>query len=294
MRGIGAQLWERRIVPFLVAIGMRPQDICAMRWSWVLDVNGFKTHIHGGLAVKDLAGRLVLGQPKTGVRDLFLFPWVAGFLDRLYEAQGRPPLDALVIPNGNGKFMNWGNWRDQVWYPALYRAGLANAAVPRAEGAFDPYLLRHIGATTMLHAARHDSEPGGYSGKEVARQFGHSASTLYRVYADVIEEAKGVTGHTMDEILSNAWREAWGPMPGEEGYEHVLLTTREAADLTARYASEVGAPFRAVSVSALGARIARGHLPATERNGRYLISEWDLAWHGLIPPRLNGGGSPAR
>lgn len=270
MRGAGAQLLERRIVPVLIAIGMRPQDICAMRWSWCRDIDGFRRYISTTDAVKDLGGHLVLGEPKTGTRDLYLFDWVAMLLGRLYEAQGRPSLSGLVIPNSNGDLLDWGNWRDGIWYPALHRAGIAEAAEPNASGALDPYLIRHIGATTMLHALRHDGHLGSYSSEEVARQFGHTAETLHRVYADIPNNLHGVAGLTMDQILATAWAGIWGPMPGEEGYEEVLVTTAEASELTG------------IAINALGGRIARGTLPAQRIGSRYAIAEWDLVWNGLL------------
>jgi DNA primase len=62
-----------------------------------------------------------------------------------------------VLTNTKGGAVSWANWRQRLWYPALHRAGIADAPVASAKGAFDPYTLRHTCATVMLHA----SKPGG-------------------------------------------------------------------------------------------------------------------------------------
>jgi hypothetical protein len=170
MRGTPAQVFQRRIRVVLIAIGMRPQTIDASRWSCYRDARGPLRQITAVKAVKDVHGRLMLGQPKTGKHVLYQFDWVAGMLDWLYRLQGCPPLDRLAFPNINGDLQDQGNWREQIWYPALHRAGIAKGAETDAEGAFDPYLERHIGVTTMLAARRHDGASGGYLPGEVAQR----------------------------------------------------------------------------------------------------------------------------
>jgi len=271
------KLIEWRVIPFLIGTGLRPQDICAARWSWFRDAKGWLRYITADEAVKDLGGYLLLGQPKTGPRVLYLFDAIAELLELIWRAQGEPGLDALVFPNCDGGLLDWGNWRHRVWYPALERAGFAATRATSAPGAFDPYLLRHIGATTMLHARRHD-RPGNYSSPEVARQFGHSAQTLHSVYADIPEDMHGIAGLTIDEIIRRAWREVWGPMPGAPDYEDKLLTTARAMELTG------------LAVNSLGGRIVRGTLPAQRRGSRYLVSEFDLVWHGCSGRGSGCGG----
>lgn len=276
MRGDPLTLWQRRLIAVLIVIGMRPQDICAFCWCWCRDEHGPLEYISGPEAVKDIAGYLTLGEPKTGERMLYQFPFVAELLDRLYLAQGSPSLETLSFPNAVGGLLDWGNFRTEVWYPALRRGGISrapeNGGPPSAAdlGAFEPYLLRHIGATIMLHATRHDGE-GLYSPHEVARQFGNSAETINRIYGDVLDVGREYRGKTMDEILRQAWREVWGPMPGEPDYRERLLTTVEAAKLTG------------ISVGSLDGRIARGTLPARREGRHYLIGEFDLRWAGLLP-----------
>ena len=275
MRGSVAQIEAGRLVPELIAYeGMRPQDVCAMRHRWWRDENGPRSHILLEDAVKDLKGHLVIGEAKTGEREPVLWPSVAEQLERVYQAQGCPDLDALVVPNEVGTYLDWGNWR-RVWYRALYLAGISNAPAASAPGAFEPYLLRHIAAVTMTHAQRPAEVGGGvYSRYEVARHLGHTVDTLDKVYADIPGDLLGIAGLTMDEIIRRARREAWGPIPRDPDYEEVLYTTNEASSLTG------------VSITALCARCQRGSLPAVLDGGKYYISDHALVLVGLLPPVL--------
>jgi hypothetical protein len=124
----------------------------------------------------------------------------------------------------------------------------------------------------MLVARRHDGADGGYAPGEVARQFAHSVETLHRTYHHLPKDPHRVAGKTMDQLLHGAFREVWGTMPGDPDYEEVLLTTCEASLLTG------------ISVASLGGRISRGTLPGRREDGRYLVSEFDLAWMGLLHP----------
>ena len=272
MRGTPVRVFQRRMRPALIAIGMRPQTIDGAAWSCYRDLRGPLRMITAEDAVKDVHGHLMRGQPKTGTHVLYQFDWIAQMLDQLYHLQGCPPLDALAMPNVRGGMQDQGNWRTEIWYPSLYRAG--NSAGPQADaaGAFPPYFERHIGVTTMLAARRHDGRDGGYAPGEVARQFANSVETIHRSYHHLPRDPHKVAGKTMNEILSGSFREVWGPMPGNPDYEEVLLTTREAALLTG------------ISVARLGGRISRGTLPASRLGHRYLVSEFDLAWMGLLHP----------
>ena len=283
MRGTPVQVLQRRMRPVLIAIGMRPQTIDAATWGCYRDARGPVRMITATDAVKDVHGRLMLGQPKTGTHVLYQFDWVAGMLDRLYHLQGCPPLDQLAMPNVHGGMQDQGNWRTQIWYPALHRAGISTRPDADGAGAFPPYFERHIGVTTMLAARRHDGADGGYTPGEVACQFANSVETIHRTYHHLPKDPHKVAGKTMDEILLGAFREVWGPMPGDPDYQQVLLTTREAALLTG------------ISVADLGGRISRGTLPAERAGSRYLVSEFDLAWAGLLHPgkRPRQPGLPA-
>lgn len=271
MRGHPILILQRRLVPELIVMGMRPSDILAMRHRWWRDKNGPRQRLSIDAAVKDLAGHLLEGEPKTGERDLDLFPAIAEWLELLYQLQGCPDLDTLVIPNRNGGLLDWGNYRDDAWYPALHRAGLTDEPTSAAPGGFHPYLLRHVGVTLMTHAER--PEGGTYARDEVAYQFGHTVGTLDRVYARIPNDLHGIGGRTMDEIIRNARRHVWGPMPGDPDYEQIEYDLLEAAELTG------------VKHKALAARIQRGSILGSKRKGKYYVTEFDLTWHGFIPLR---------
>lgn len=211
--------------------------------------------MHIDSAVKNLRGHLLEGEPKTGARDLYLFASIAEQLEAIYQLAGCPGLDDLTFPNELGGLLQWGNWRKNIWYPALHRAGIANGPGADADGAFYPYVLRHVGATLMLHAERPDG--GSYSELEVARQFGHTVGTLERVYAAIPKDLHGIAGLTIDEILRNARRHFHGPMPGDPDYEEIEYDLLQAADLTG------------IHHKALAARIQRGSIPGSRRRGKY-------------------------
>jgi hypothetical protein len=271
MRGSRVQIEERRLVPELIAYeGLRPSDVLALRHrDWREEQGAVHTHLKVDSAVKNLGGHLLEGEPKTGSREPYLFAAVVEQLERVYEAQGRPPLDHLVCPDSKGELVNWGNWRRDVWYPALERAGLAAGPGATAEGAFEPYLLRHIGCTVMAHAQRHDTDrPATYSLLEVARQFGHSVDTLEKVYADIPDDMHGIAGLTVDQIIRTARREAWGPFPGDSDYEEVLYTLAQASVLTG------------ISHSGLCARVQRGYCRQGAKTGS--TSSVSSTWSGSV------------
>jgi hypothetical protein len=272
IRGTWKQIEERRgAVELLGFGGLRPSEICAATHSWWRDANGPRRYISVTSAIKDVAGLLEEEPPKTGARDVYLFDALAWQLERIYQAQGCPPLDSLICPNRRGTFQDWGNWRDDYWYQALHRAALAERVAATATGAFDPYILRHILAGAMTHAVRPAEWGGGtYSRAEVARQLGHSVQTLDRVYADIPGDLHGIAGMTMDEMIRAARRQIWGALPGDLDFEDELLTLYEAERITG------------ISHRNLCARIYRGSLPGRDRGARKVISRFDLRWCGLI------------
>ena len=274
VRGSVATIEQDRLVAELIAFGgLRPQVICAMRHRWWRDTNGPRTHMLIEDAVKDVSGHLMLGEPKTGKYEPVIWPAIAEQLERVYQAQGCPSLDALTVPNEKGTLLAWGNWRRR-WYRSLFKAGIAKENDSSAEGAFDPYLCRHIGVVTMLHAQRPAAIGGGnYSRYEVAKHHGHTVETLDNVYAGIPQDLFGIAGMTMDEIVRAGRRAAWGPIPGDADYEEILYTTVEASQLTG------------LGVNLLSNRARLGNLPARRQGHRYLISDHDLVLVGLLAPR---------
>lgn len=265
---------SRAAIELITYGGFRPEDVCAMRHFWWRNEDGPIEYLRIPEALKDIRGHKLLGEPKTGKRRPMLWPALGEQLERVYQAQGCPGLDALVRPDSIGGYLDWGNWRQGQWYRALHRAGISNGAKPKSDGAFEPYLSRHVGICAMLHAIRPPELGGGaYSRDEVARQYGHTVDTLNKVYADIPADLHGIAGLTVDQIIRRARREAWGPIPGDPDYEEILYTTTEAAKLTG------------ISVNALCGRIKRGSLPAQRMNWRQLVSDHHLVLLGLLTPR---------
>jgi hypothetical protein len=102
MLGDPLTIRRRRVIPKLIATGMRPSDIMAMRDDWWRDENGPKEFIHVDGAVKDLEGHLIEGEPKTGERDLYLFESVADELEAIYQLAGHTGLAELTIRTPTG------------------------------------------------------------------------------------------------------------------------------------------------------------------------------------------------
>ena len=99
IRGTWRQVEERRGVLELLGFGgLRPSEICAERHSWWRDAHGPKRFMTVSSAIKIVAGQLHEGEPKTGTRDIYLFEALAEQLERIYQAQGYPSLNALIAP----------------------------------------------------------------------------------------------------------------------------------------------------------------------------------------------------
>jgi integrase len=251
--------------------GLRPGEAVALRHEHWRDEDGPLTRIDVESAIKNIRGRLIEGEPKTeSEHEPILWPAIAEELEELYERQGRPPLWTPVPTNTKGGHASWVNWRQRLWYPALHRAGIAKKPKAKAQGAFDPYTLRHTCASVMLHASK--AGGGHYTVLEVARQLGQKPSTTLGVYAHQMDDQSNVAGYTVDEIIRLARREVWGPQPGDPDYEAREYTLAEVASETGR------------SHNALLGRAHRDGLRVHKRNGLYVVSGDELVARGLMPP----------
>lgn len=281
VRGRGLEpLMFRAAIDLIAWEGLRPSEALALRHHHWRDEYGPLPYLDVEAALKSIRGRLVDGKRKTEtLHEPILWPAIAEELEELYELQGRPPLSARVLVNANGGAASWVNWRERLWYPALHRAGIARDPAAKAEGAFDPYTLRHTCATVMLHATK----PGGghYTAHEVARQLGHKASMTLDVYGHLMDDQTDVAGRTVDEIIRLARRHVWGPQPGDPDHVPLEHTLAAASRLTG------------LSHNALLGRAHRGGLTVRKRNGRYVVSHDELVSRGLAdaepPPEPQGG-----
>jgi integrase len=102
-------------------------------------------------------------------RRTILLPSLA--VTAVEEAQWHSP-GRLLFPAAMGGYLNLGNWRKRIWYPALDKAGLERRP---------PYQLRHTFATLSLAA--------GASIEWISRYMGHSdIRTTLRYYARFLPE----------------------------------------------------------------------------------------------------------
>jgi integrase len=125
-------------------------------------------------------GRIVRGQ-KTGRRrdrehrSPTLYAIVGDDLDQVADLRrGR---GGLLFPNDHGKPWtprDYRNWRENVFAPAVERAGVNLGR---------PYDLRHGCASLLLHANRPLTE--------IAEHMGHSVATLSRYYRHLIADRRG-------------------------------------------------------------------------------------------------------
>ncbi len=149
------------LVSLLAYAGLRPQEARRVLWGHVQERT------------------LVVGAPKTAHRrTVRLLEPLAQDLREWRMACGRPGDDRSVIPRpSDGDTMSaksFNVWRDNVFVPALERAGLERAR---------PYDLRHSFASLLLHEGR--------SVIYVARQLGHNARYTLGTYGHVIDELDG-------------------------------------------------------------------------------------------------------
>jgi integrase len=276
---------RRALLTLLIWVGLRPGEALYLRWFHLRNAFGMLDHVAVRGALKDIAGELEEGDTKTHTeRDAITFPFVQAELDALYHAFGAPKLRTRVFPNRGGGPMRWDNFRDRVWYKALFRAGIAEEPEAGAVGAFRPYLARHHAVSALFRAERPDKQR--YSPAQIAESVGNTQQVLHDTYSHILKEddVLGVAGRTIEDIALHTRRHVCGPLPGDPDFEVVEFTTVEASALTR------------LSVSALGERCRRGTLPSRHEDARYLVSEWDLLMAGLLDPsqRRRTGSSQYR
>jgi integrase len=166
-------LRDATILSVLAYAGLRPGECLALRWS---DVGRKTISVSRGLSLgeeKDTKNHLN--------RIVRLLDPVREDLDAWREFSSGDG-DALIFPRRDGwpwKDEDYRNWRSRVFYEA--RAACAK------EAAFTklptPYNLRTAFVSLLLHAQENPVV--------VAQEAGHNVATLFKHYAQVIEDLKG-------------------------------------------------------------------------------------------------------
>ena len=143
-----------RLIVSLIAYGaLRPGEARALQWK----------HIGADLILVEQAAQgSTIATTKT--RKSRSVPICSALADDIAEAERGAP-DDLVVPGERGGVLNWRNWYNRVWLPAMQKAGLSGRS----------YDLRHTFASL---AVAH-----GAPVTEVQAALGHSrASTTLDIY----------------------------------------------------------------------------------------------------------------
>ena len=112
-------------------------------------------------------------------------------------------IDDLVAPSQTGGFLNWNNWRNWIWNPAVIRAGFFRESTKRGrtvKTTVAPYDLRHSFASLLIHEGRNPLL--------VAAAMGHSSGQLiWSTYGHLFEDARLAPSTPMVEAIDAARQE---------------------------------------------------------------------------------------
>jgi len=197
----------------MAACGLRIAEAMALS---IDDIDFDAQEVHVRRQLKKLGEDHVFGLPKSDLeRDVPLPEWAAASV-RVHTAHhrpwpctlpwektgGKPRTHSLLFQWGDGSYVRYRSYSEQVWKPALASAGVIPApetdrrgrrryATTRKEG---PHQLRHFYASVML--------AGGVSVKELAQFLGHKdeAFTL-RVYTHLLPSSRDRARQVMDSRM---------------------------------------------------------------------------------------------
>ena len=178
VRGFRDQL----ILDILLATGMRPGELFALRWSDVMD---------GALYVDEGFSRGHMDAPKTAA-SIAAVAVPAEIMKQIeqWRRQSKPKdIQAFLFPSEIGTPLYSENWRKRVLTPA--------AETAKVKATFQ--VLRRTVATLSIQ--------GGVSVKAVQAQLRHSsAQTTMNVYAQTVTEEQGAAATQIFRLMKRAKR----------------------------------------------------------------------------------------
>ena len=173
----------RPLILFLGYAGVRWGEAIALRRKRLLIE---QARVVVAEAFSNVAGHLVVGDTKTNrVRTVAIPPFLKEVLAEHLETVAPDP-DAFVFTTVTGKPIHPENFRAEVWYPALHRAGLPSIRI---------HDLRHSCATMLITRGVHPKaiqQHLGHSSIEITmNRYGHLLPEQFNDVAAQLEAAHG-------------------------------------------------------------------------------------------------------
>lgn len=171
---------DRLIVSVMAYAGVRPAEVCGLRWS---DVRGSVLIVERSVQL----GQIV-STKTTRARTIEVSDVLAAELE-----PHRADHDNMVVTGDRGGLLDWHNWTSRVWRPVVRALGISAV----------PYDLRHTAASLWLHEGR--------SLAWVSDALGHSSqTTTLDHYSHMYRESQLATRQTMSEAIHAARTELAG------------------------------------------------------------------------------------
>jgi integrase len=179
----------RAMIYLAGVVGLRWGEVAGLR---VGKIEFLRKTLTVDTILAEVGGRLIEGSPKTRTsqRVLSLPQFVVDELSAHLARTGRREPGQLVFVMPQGGPLRGGNFRKQVWLPAIERAGLEGLTF---------HGLRHTAAGLLR-------EVGGHT-QLVARRLGHSDDRVTSgVYGWVTDETEAPVIAAQDELLRSTHR----------------------------------------------------------------------------------------
>ncbi len=176
---------HRRLILMLAYTGIRQGELTALRRR---RINLLRREIVIAESATDVRGKKVFGETKNRQARTIAIPrFLAALLAQRLETVPADP-DALVFTSTANTPMDWTNFRNRVWTPAVERANLSPLRM---------HDLRHT-AVSMLIAQ-------GCQAKLIQEHLGHSSITVTMDrYGHLYPEARTEVSDALDAAFASA------------------------------------------------------------------------------------------